>query len=80
MNHNGKEYRLIEWGEKEPCQQCPLEDLCDSLADDYGIDFELCAMEEDFEEFENPIYDEGTPISDVINEDLVGKDVKEDNL
>ena len=55
MIHEGKVYVLDE-NSAEPCENCPLESLCDRLADDFGINFELCATEENFGEFENPIY------------------------
>ena len=57
MIHEGKEYILTEGDPDVPCKGCPLTDLCDQLADDYNmIEFELCATEEDFGEFGNPIY------------------------
>lgn len=57
MTYDGKEYILTE-NEGKACLNCPLEGLCDLLADDFGIDYELCATEENFGEFENPIYAE----------------------
>lgn len=56
MIHEGKEYILIENENEASCEGCPLEELCDNLADDFDITFELCAMEENFGEFEDPIY------------------------
>ena len=59
MIYEGKEYILSEGKFGIACKGCLLTDLCDQLADDYNmIDFELCATEEDFSEFENPIYNE----------------------
>ena len=56
MIHNDKEYILTE-GTEIPCEGCPLTDLCDSMADDLDMDdFELCAMEENYGEFNNPVY------------------------
>ena len=58
MMYNDKNYVLVESKADVACDDCPLEDLCDRLADDFGIDYELCATEEDFGEFDNPVYEE----------------------
>lgn len=40
-----------------PCEGCVLSEYCDDVANELGIeDYMLCAEEEDFDKYENPIY------------------------
>lgn len=49
-------YILIE-NSSDKCDGCMLLNECDLTAYDLGIDdYMLCAEDEDFERFENPIY------------------------
>lgn len=53
---NRELYKLVE-GTGDECEGCVLTEYCDNTADELGIiDFMLCAEEEDFELFKNPIY------------------------
>lgn len=55
MDVNRELYKLAEG--KNGCTGCELSDVCDSIADDLNlIEYMLCAEEETFDEFENPIY------------------------
>ena len=56
-------YKLIESNssynadDDDPCEGCVLSEYCDDVANELGIeDYMLCAEEEDFDEYENPIY------------------------
>lgn len=60
-------YKLVE-GTNEGCDGCALSDMCDQIADDLNlIEYMMCAEEEDFEQFENPIYAEKTK-EEILNE------------
>ena len=60
-------YKLVE-GANEGCDRCALLDTCDRIADDLNlIEYMMCAEEEDFEQFENPIYVEKTK-EEILNE------------
>lgn len=51
-------YILVESNEPG-CKGCALMDMCDQIADNFDNDeYMICAEEEDFAEFENPIYKE----------------------
>lgn len=53
---NRELYKLIE-GTGDECEGCVLTECCDNAAAELDIiDFMLCAEEEDFELFKNPIY------------------------
>lgn len=51
-------YKLAEAADpEEPCAGCALADYCDSVALAIGNDeYMICAEEEDFANYENPIY------------------------
>ncbi len=54
MNRNS--YILIE-GVDDECTGCALMDYCDIIAETLNIDdYMICAEEEDFANFERPIY------------------------
>ena len=79
MIHEGKEYKLTE-GTGAPCTGCMLSDLCDSIADDMNmVEFELCATEEDYEDYEKTIYGDAKLFADITTEDLSGKDVENED-
>lgn len=53
---NRELYKLVE-GTGDECEGCALTEHCDNAAAYLDImDFMLCAEEEDFELFKNPIY------------------------
>ena len=61
ITHNGKTYKLVESSSEEDvlCSNCQLVDLCDKTADEMDmIEYILCATDEDYENFESPIYKE----------------------
>lgn len=57
----GRDHYILVEGEGAGCDGCALIDMCDQIADNFDNDeYMICAEEEDFAEFENPIYKEIT--------------------